>query len=108
MAGSPRRSLKDVITSSTASFEVGALIGETVTMGKFIKIAGYVFLAAGGLLILTGYVGIYMKEGFSGLQEVLSPFNVQNLIAVAITLAPGGALVWLGDYLMERRERLVQ
>lgn len=72
-------------------------------MGKFIKIAGYVLLGVGGLMILIGYVGIYMTEGFSGLQEVLSPFNVWNLIAVAITLAPGGALLWLGNYLVERR-----
>lgn len=36
-----------------------------------------------------------MKEGFSGVQELLSPFNVINWIVTVVTLAPSlGALLW--------------
>ncbi len=36
-----------------------------------------------------------MKGGFSAVQELMSPFNITNYIAIVITLAPGlGALAW--------------
>lgn len=36
-----------------------------------------------------------MSEGFSGVQRLLSPFNISNWIVTVITLAPGiGALIW--------------
>ena len=46
-----------------------------------------------GLLILVGIIGMWMKEGFSGVQELLSPFNVINYIAMIITVAPGLAQI---------------
>jgi hypothetical protein len=36
-----------------------------------------------------------MKEGFGGVQELLSPFNLANWFVTALTLARGiAALVW--------------
>ena len=62
---------------------------------KILKVFGSVWLFLGGLLIAAGTVGVWMKEGFSGVQDLLSPFNVINYIVMVITLAPGlGALMW--------------
>ena len=60
-----------------------------------LRVFGYVWLILGGLLITAGIVGVWLKEGFSGVQDLLSPFNVPNVILHVITLAPGvGALMW--------------
>lgn len=62
-----------------------------------LRTLGYIWLAAAGLLILAGEVGVWMKGGFTAWQELNSPFNVANWIAVMITIAPGvGALTWAG------------
>ena len=55
----------------------------------------YVWLTGAGLLILAGAIGVWMKGGLTAVQDVFSPFNVCNFIAVLITLAPGYlALKW--------------
>jgi len=72
-------------------------------MADFIKVIGYVLLVAGALFVPAGYIGIVMTEGFGKLQEVLSPLNIWNWVAVVTTLAPGALLVWLGDWLIARR-----
>jgi hypothetical protein len=60
-----------------------------------LKVSGYIWLTAAVLLILAGIAGTWMKDGFSGVQDLLSPFNVVNWIVTVITLAPGlGALAW--------------
>ena len=60
-----------------------------------LKVFGYIWLTAAVLLILAGIAGIWMKSGFSAVQELLSPFNIVNWIVTVITLAPGlGSLAW--------------
>ena len=60
-----------------------------------LKVFGYVWVTLGVIAILIGIAGTWMKGGFSALQELMSPFNVVNWIAVVITVAPGlGALAW--------------
>lgn len=64
-------------------------------MVVILKVFGYVWLLGAGLLIAAGIIGVWMKEGFSGVQDLLSPFIVVNWIVTIITLAPGlGALMW--------------
>ena len=59
-----------------------------------LKSFGYIWLTLASILIFVGIIGVWMKEGFSGLQSLLSPFNVINWILTVLTLAPGiGALV---------------
>ncbi|MCP4374496.1 MAG: hypothetical protein GY797_41300 [Deltaproteobacteria bacterium] len=65
----------------------------------FCKVVGYVWLVLAGLLILAGITGVWMKEGFSGVQTLLNPFNVINYIATVITLAPGIGLLILSEKL---------
>lgn len=60
-----------------------------------LKVFGYIWLTGAVLLIFAGIAGIWMKGGFSAVQQLLSPFNVVNWIVTVITLAPGlGALAW--------------
>jgi hypothetical protein len=41
-----------------------------------LRVFGYLWLITAGLLIAFGIVGVWMKTGFSGVQELLSPFNL--------------------------------
>jgi hypothetical protein len=66
------------------------------------KVLGYIWLVLAGLLILAGIAGVLMKEGFSGVQELLSPFNLINYIVMLTTLAPGIALLMLAEKLKSR------
>jgi hypothetical protein len=73
-------------------------LGEVCKM-KILKIVlqifGYIWLVLSGSIIAVGIIGVWMNEGFSGVQEFLSPFNVANWIVTALMLAPGlGALTW--------------
>ena len=66
------------------------------------KVLGYIWLVLGGLLILVGTIGVWMKNGFAGVQELLSPFNVTNWIVMAVTLAPGIGLLMLAGKLQSK------
>jgi hypothetical protein len=71
-------------------------------LATFCKVLGYVWLIAAGILIFIGIVGVWMKEGFSGVQQLLSPFNIANWLMTLITLAPGVGLLFLSDKLRQR------
>jgi len=43
-----------------------------------------------------------MKDGFSGVQDLLSPFNVANWIVTVVTLAPGIGLLMLSEKLQNK------
>lgn len=59
------------------------------------KILGYTWIGLAGLIILLGYLGILLTDGSSSLEEIISPFNVINVIAAVVTLAPGVGLLEL-------------
>jgi len=60
-----------------------------------LKVFGYVWLTLAVLLILVGIIGVWMKDGFSGVQGLLSPFNITNWLVTIVTLTPGiSALMW--------------
>lgn len=65
---------------------------------------GYGLLLIGGTFVLIGYAGIVLfapslGEGLLRLRDVLSPFNVGNWLAVALTLLPGALIISLGHRL---------
>lgn len=68
----------------------------------YCKVLGYVWLAATGLLILVGISNVWMKEGFSGVQDLLSPSNAVNYIAMAIAVIPGIVLLKLSENLRSK------
>jgi hypothetical protein len=61
-------------------------------------------VAVGAGVVLLNHIGVYMEHGWSGLQEHLSPRNIWTYVTNVILLAPGLALVALGDKLIARRE----
>jgi hypothetical protein len=63
----------------------------------YCKVLGYVWLVATGLLILAGISNVWMKEGFSGVQDLLSPYNAVNYIAMVIVVVPGIVLLKLSE-----------
>jgi len=65
----------------------------------YCKVLGYVWLVVTGLLIVVGIGVVWSKEGFSGVQDLLSPFNVVNYFAMAIALIPGIVLLKLSENL---------
>lgn len=72
------------------------------TWATILKVFGYIWCVLAGLLILAGIVGVWMSKGFSGIQRLLSPFNISNWFVTIITLTPGiGALV-LADKIKEK------
>ena len=72
------------------------------------KVLGYIWLVLAGLLVLVGIAGVWMKEGFYGVQDLLSPFNVVNYIVTIITLAPGICLLMLSDKLQDKARSKVK
>lgn len=68
----------------------------------FCKVLGYVWLIIAGIAIFIGIVGVWIKNGFSGVYELLSPFNIANWLITVITLAPGIGLLMLSDKLKQR------
>ena len=78
-------------------------------MGKSRQAISLVLKALGGLLlllafglILVGLIGIWMEEGFSGIQRTLSPYNVVNFLVTIAVLAPGAGLFALGSKIGSR------
>jgi hypothetical protein len=62
---------------------------------KVLRVFGYIWVTLAVVLILVGYIGVWMKGGFTVVQELLSPFNIVNWVIMLITLAPGiAALMW--------------
>jgi hypothetical protein len=71
-----------------------------------LKVFGRVWMTLATIVILIGIAGTWMKGGFSAVQELMSPFNVVNYLAIFITLAPGiGALIWADKLLEKQLER---
>ncbi len=63
----------------------------------YCKVIGYVWLVATGVLILAGISNVWMKEGFAGVQDLLSPHNAVNYIAMVIVVVPGIVLLKLSE-----------
>ena len=71
-----------------------------------LKIFGYAWVVVGVIAIAIGIAGVWMKGGFSAVQDLMSPFNILNWVVMAITLGPGlGALAWAKS-LAERQTNL--
>jgi hypothetical protein len=68
----------------------------------YCKVLGYIWLVVTGLIIMVGIAVVWMREGFSGVQDLLSPYNVVNYIAMVITLIPGIVLLKLSESLQRK------
>lgn len=72
-------------------------------LAKVVRAIGWIWIALAGIVIFLSYVMILFTKGFWTLQETLSPFNLWNFIAVALTLAPGLVLLQLAEAIEQGR-----
>ena len=65
------------------------------------KVLGYIWIVIAVIVIVLGMAGVWIKQGFSGIQEILSPFNFANWLLTLITIAPGIGLLILSNKLRD-------
>ena len=68
----------------------------------YCKVLGYIWLVVTGFIIVVGIMGIWTREGFSGVQDHMSPFNMVNYIAKIIAIIPGFFLLKLSKSLQRK------
>ena len=62
-------------------------------------VCGIIWFIGAFILILVGYIGVFIGEGFGGLVRLLNPFNSANTIMVILVLVPGVVLMSLAKKL---------
>ena len=70
---------------------------------KILKVFSKVWFVLAGLFIAGNLVLVWYFEGFTKVQEIMSPFNIVNYIVVLITLAPGIGAHMLAEYLEKKK-----
>lgn len=73
-------------------------------MARGLIIAGKILLFLGAAFVLIGYAGTWYFDGYETFLEILSPYNLKNLLGIIITLLPGFVLLKWGKWL-EKRNR---
>ena len=73
-------------------------------MDKTLRIVGQAWIALIALLIMASYLAIAYFDGWSRLIEIADPFNLINDIAILVALAPGVALLLIGERLQSKRK----
>ena len=61
-----------------------------IVLGGLLLVPAFVWIA-------VGYYQTWLTEGFQGLNRLLSPYNIYNLIMTLLVLAPGVGLIALGE-----------
>ena len=67
------------------------------------RFVGLVWLYGVAMVISFSYAWILFTQGFSKLAEIISPWNIWNVLAVGIALAPGLFLLWLAQKMEVRK-----
>lgn len=70
---------------------------------RTLRLLSKIWFTLATIAILGGYISIWYWEGFSKLQEVLSPTNFINVIAVVVVLLPGYGLKALAEKLENKQ-----
>jgi hypothetical protein len=68
-------------------------------MSKFLKILGNILIFLGLLMIGVDSFFVLFSNGVWAFIKFTSPFNLSNLLAIIIVLAPGVICSSIGDYL---------
>jgi hypothetical protein len=72
------------------------------TLARVVTVVGWILLWAGAAFVIVGIVLTWYYGGFSKVQEIMDPFNVSQYIMTVVVLAPGFALIQLGEWLQRR------
>ncbi|MFC1665673.1 hypothetical protein ACFL17_08610 [Pseudomonadota bacterium] len=67
------------------------------------KVMGYIWLVLASILILVGIAEVWVEDGFSGVQDLLSPFNIAHWVVTLAILAPSLGLLMLSEKLQSGR-----
>ena len=67
-------------------------------VSRGLRILGTILLICGAVLLAVALYGSIVFEGVR-INEVFSPFNLKTFVTVAVCLAPGGLVYWLGSAL---------
>ena len=73
-------------------------------IAKLLRVFATVWFVVVGLLIVVSIAMTWYMEGFGRVQEIFSPFNVINFIAMVVTLVPGVGASMLAERLESRRQ----
>lgn len=71
-------------------------------MIRALNIFAAIWACLAALAIVLGYVGIWMKSGFTGLRQVMNPFNPWNYLAIVIAFLPAIGARMLAQRLKKR------
>jgi hypothetical protein len=74
------------------------------TFGRIIGVLGKVDVFFAGLFIAANLIIIFLNEGWSKVQEIMSPFNLINFVLIIVTLAPGFGLIMWSDKIEKKIE----
>jgi hypothetical protein len=72
-------------------------------MAKFFRILAYVWFVIFGVVFLFSSAMIIYKDGFWAYAEIMSPYNVTNLIVTILALSPGIGAWLLAQWLDKRK-----
>jgi hypothetical protein len=75
-----------------------------ILFGKVLKLLGYVYLFLAIAFILMNLYVVWVNEGFSVVQEILSPFNITNWVVTILTIAPGYLLLIISNWVGNRSQ----
>lgn len=75
------------------------------TLIRLLRGFANIWFVLAGIFIVGNLILVWYYEGFSRVQEIMSPFNVWNFIMMIITLSPGLGALFLADHL-EKKKRL--
>lgn len=69
-----------------------------------LKRLGQFYIVLVCIVFFFGVVSIWLKEGFSKVQQIMSPFAIVEIIMVLIVSLPGLGLLYLGNKLKKKEQ----
>lgn len=74
-------------------------------MERIVRALGKILLGLGVIVMALGHILTIYYDGWERYTEIMSPYNVANYVVTLVILAPGAFLIWLADWLAERKRR---
>lgn len=70
---------------------------------KSLKIFSIAWVIIAGIFVAVNLISIWYFQGFEKLQEIMSPFNVVNYVAMLATFSPAIGAHFLVEYLKNKK-----
>jgi putative exporter of polyketide antibiotics len=69
------------------------------------KVIGYMWFVLIAVVTLFGTLIVWLTQGPPGVQKVLSPFSIENWIALIVSLAPAIGLLVVAEILKSKQNK---